>query len=75
MKLKKRLTQGEEFEILKLVIDKVLWIGLGLVVLGVYKLGVDPLALPLQGLALVVAGVLALTIIVALLVKEFEIIR
>ncbi len=73
--IKKRLTQHEEFEILKLVLDKLLWLGFGILAFGFYKLTVDAFAILWQGLALIITGVVILAVIIFLVVKEFEIIR
>ncbi len=75
MQLKKRLTQHEEFEILKLVIDKFLWLGFGIIAFGFYKLTVDSFDILWQGLTLIITGVVVLGILVYLIVKEFEIVR
>ncbi len=75
MQIKKRLTQHEEFEILKLVIDKFLWLGFGILAVGFYKLTVDTYDILWQGLALMVTGVVVLGLLIYLIVREFEIIR
>lgn len=75
MKLKKRLTQHEEFEILKLVIDKFLWFGFGALALGLFKLTVDNVDMLWQGLTFVITGFIVLGILVYLVIKEFEIVR
>ena len=36
--MKKRMTQQQEFEIMKLVLDKFLWLGFAIVAFGVYKM-------------------------------------
>ena len=36
-KMKKRLTQSEEFEIMKLVLDKFLWLGFGIMAIGFFN--------------------------------------
>jgi hypothetical protein len=70
--MKKHLTQSEEFELFKLVIDKVLWLGFGLLVFGAYILVTVP---SLTGLAILSGGVCTLTFVVWLLLKEFEVTR
>jgi hypothetical protein len=70
--MKKHLTQSEEFEILKLVLDKVLWLGFGLLVFGIYKLAIDA---SWQGGLILAGGVCTLTFIVWMLIREFEVTR
>ena len=72
MKLKKRLTHQEEFEIMKLVLDKFLWIGFAIMVYGLWKV----FQLDIQnGLILLLAGAVVLIILMVLIVREYEIIR
>lgn len=73
--MKKRLTQNEEFEIFKLVIDKLLWLGFAILAFGFYKVAIEGQAVALQGIALLITGVIVLAILLFLFVKEFEIIR
>ncbi|HLP79456.1 MAG TPA: hypothetical protein VK158_02380 [Acidobacteriota bacterium] len=73
--VKKQLTQHEEFEIFKLVIDKLLWLGFGILAFGFYKLTSTYFDGELQGLFFVITGVITLAILIFLMIKEFEIIR
>lgn len=73
--MKKRLTQHEEFEVFKLVLDKFLWLGFGLMAFGFYTLATAGLDVLLQGLAFVLVGAIFLGLLIVLLVKEFEIVR
>jgi hypothetical protein len=75
MKLKKRLTQTEEFEILKLVLDKFLWLGFGIMAYGFWILASGTFEEISNGLTFLVAGVVVLVIFVVLLVREYEIVR
>ena len=70
--MKKRLTEQQEFEIMKLVLDKFLWVGFIIMVFGVYKMTVQNL---LNGLLWFGAGVFLLVLFIILIVKEYEIIR
>ena len=73
--MKKRLTQSEEFEIMKLVLDKFLWLGFGIMAIGFYNVslyGMDKFA---QGFGFMVSGCLLLGLAVLILIKEYEIIR
>ena len=75
MKMKKQLTHHEEFEILKIVIDKILLVGIIILGIGFYKLTTDPYQILWQGVAFLIAGTLILGILMFLLVKEYEILR
>ena len=70
--MKKHLTEQQEFEIMKLVLDKFLWIGFAIMVFGAYKMAVENL---INGLPWFSAGVFLLILFVILIVKEYEIIR
>ena len=74
--MKKRLTQSEEFEIMKLVLDKFLWLGIGVMGLGVYIMVAGRMANPIvKGLGFVIAGAIVLILFMMLLIKEYEIIK
>ncbi len=72
-KVKKRLTQDQEFQIMKLVLDKFLW--LGFVVLG-YAVYLGAI-LDSWGPAIAwgISGVVILVLFMILLVKEYEILK
>ena len=72
MKVKRRLSQTEEFEIMKLVLDKILW--LGFIVMG-YGLFVAFAGELQDGLYYLIAGAVILVLFAWFLVKEFERIR
>ena len=70
--MKKRLKQREEFEIMKLVLDKFLWLGFAIMALGLWKLyELDWVG----GGSLLVAGALVLVVFLVIVVKEYEIIK
>jgi len=69
-KKKKKLTQQQEFEIMKLVLDKFLWLGTVLIGVAMYFMvrgDVQP------NLPLLLSGVIVLVIFVILIVREYEI--
>ena len=72
--MKKRLTQAEEFEILKLVLDKFLWLGFGIMAYGFYILLSGNVEL-VQGLSFLFGGAVLLMLFMFLLIKEYEIIK
>lgn len=70
-KMKRQMTHEEEFDIMKLVLDKFLWLGVGIMAFGFYKM------ITLQestgyGLLLLVAGAILLMIFMIILVKEYS---
>jgi len=72
---KKRLSQEQEFDIMKLVLDKFLWLGFAVMAFGMYKFfteGTDALAV---GVSLLVTGAVILLLFMILIVKEYEIVR
>ncbi len=70
--MKKRLTGQQEFEIMKLVLDKFLWVGFAVMVFGAYKMTLYSMV---DGLLWFSAGVFLLILFVILIVREYEIIR
>ena len=72
-KIKKSLTQAEEFEILKLVFDKFLWLGVGILFYGFYSLVTGRYMQ--EGISFIIAGAIVLLIFIWLLVREYEILR
>ncbi len=71
--MKKRMTTQQEFEIMKLVLDKFLWIGMIVMLYGLYRT-ITGEAL-LDGLYYIVGGAAAFLIFLVLIVKEYEIIK
>lgn len=70
--MKKKLTQREEFEIMKLVLDKFLWLGFAVMAVGLWRLFLLDLT---GGFSLLAAGAIVLVIFLMLIVKEYEIIK
>ena len=70
--MKKRLTLQQEFEIMKLVLDKFLWIGFIVMGFGMYQM--FAVNIPI-GLMWIVTGAILLILFVMLIVKEYEVIR
>ena len=75
MKNKKRLSQQQEFEIMKLVLDKFLWLGGVVMLYGMYLLFADGWAVWQNALAVFVAGAILMMLFMWLIVKEFEVIK
>lgn len=70
-KIKRHMTHDEEFDILKMVLDKFLWIGVGIMVFGFYKLVTLSNEL-WYGLSVMAAGAIVLLIFIAILVREYN---
>jgi len=70
---KKRMTKDQEFQIMKLVLDKFLWLGFIVMGWGMYTSIRDASVLP--GLWYMVAGAVLLILFVILIVKEYEILQ
>jgi hypothetical protein len=68
--MKKRLSQDQEFQVMKLVLDKFLWIGLGVVLFGFYQLVQAQIV---EGISWIVTGSFVLILFIVLIIKHFEI--
>ena len=74
--MKKRLTQSEEFEIMKLVLDKFLWLGFAIMAYGLWVMVRGEVTdFVLKGLSFMIAGAIILILFMILLVKEYEILK
>lgn len=72
---KKRLTQQQEFEVMKLVLDKFLWLGAVVMLYGMYLLFSQGLDAWQSAVSVFVAGAIILIIFLVLIVKEYEIVK
>ncbi len=70
--MKRRLSEQQEFEIMKLVLDKLLWLGFGIMAYGLYIMYTSTVPI---GLSWIIAGAVLLLIFTWIVVKEYEIIR
>ena len=68
---KKRMSADQEFQIMKLVLDKFLWLGFIVMGWGMYTAIRDENILP--GLWYMIAGAVLLLLFVILIVKEYEV--
>lgn len=71
MKIKRHLTRQEEFDILKLILDKFLWLGVLIMAYGFYRL-VSASEDIVFGLAVMVGGAILLFIFMAILMREYN---
>ena len=70
--MKKRLTDEQEFQIMKLVLDKFLWIGTIIMMFGLWVMFTGEL---LNGVAFMSIGAIVLILFLIIVVKEYEIVR
>lgn len=75
MKQKKRLSQQQEFEVMKLVLDKFLWLGTVVMLYGMYLLFSKGWSVWQQAVAVFAAGAILLLVFMTLVIKEYEIIK
>jgi hypothetical protein len=69
--MKKRLTDQQEFEVMKLVLDKFLWIGAIIMIIGLWSIFNTQI---LEGISYIAIGAVVLIILLILIVKEYEIV-
>ena len=72
--MKRHLTRQEEFDVLKIVIDKFLLLGVFLLAYGLISI-IDSSTNYLIGLSVLLSGVILLVILTVILVKEYEFIK
>jgi hypothetical protein len=72
MAAKRRLASHEEFEIMKIVLDKFLWIGAALMFWGIFRCISASFA---EGFWYILAGALVMLVFAWIVIKEFEAIR
>ena len=70
--MKKRLTSQQEFEIMKLVLDKFLLVGFAVMLFGMYQMYASEIVV---GLMWMVAGAILLLLFMLLIVKEYEFVK
>ena len=69
--MKRKLSRTEEFEIMKLVLDKFLWIGVAVMVYGMYTMisGVKSLS---DSLWIVAGGIVFFILFMIIIIREYE---
>jgi len=70
--MKKKLTAQQEFDIMKLVLDKFLWLGFAVMAFGLYKMLTSTF---LDGFTWIAVGIIVLVLFMIIIVKEYEIIK
>ena len=70
--MKKRLTREEEFQVMKLILDKFLWLGFGIMAFGLYKMVNANIT---TGIAWMITGAIVLILFMLIIVREYEVIK
>jgi len=70
---KKQMTEDQEFEIMKLVLDKFLWLGFIVMGWGMYQSLTQ--ATVMAGLWYMIAGAVLLILFLIVIIKEYEIVK
>ena len=70
--MKRRLSEQQEFQIMKMVLDKFLWLGFGIMAYGLYLMFASTIQI---GLSWMVAGAVILFLFTWIIVKEYEVIK
>lgn len=70
-KIKRTLTRMEEFEILKLILDKFLWLGVGIMAYGFYR-AITVSQDVMYNIAVMLGGAILLLIFMTILVREYH---
>ncbi|MBN1376814.1 hypothetical protein JW949_00590 [Candidatus Woesearchaeota archaeon] len=73
--MKRRLTKKEEFDIMKLVLDKFLLLGVFIMGYGFWKMVEYTYTDLWMGLLILISGAIVLVIFMMLLVREYEFIK
>lgn len=72
--MKRVITKQEEFEILKMVLDKFLWLGLFIMAYGFYRIiGLNENFW--YGFSILIAGAILLLLFVWILIKEYNYVK
>ena len=71
-KNKRKLSQEQEFQIMKLVLDKFLWLGLATMIFGLYKITSGGIDMTFVGVIYMIIGALVLGIFGLILIREYE---
>lgn len=70
---KKRMTEEQEFEIMKLVLDKFLWLGFVVMGWGMYQ-SLNQASI-MAGIWYLISGAVLLLLFLIIIVKEYEIVK
>jgi hypothetical protein len=70
---KKQMTEDQEFEVMKLVLDKFLWLGFIVMGWGMYQ-SLSQVSI-MAGIWYMIAGAVLLILFLVMIVKEYEILK
>jgi hypothetical protein len=70
-KTKRHMTHDEEFQIMKIVLDKFLWLGVAIMAFGFYKM-ISLSESFTYGLTVLAAGAIILIIFMVILIREYN---
>ncbi len=70
--MRRRLSEEQEFEIMKMILDKFLWLGFVIMAFGLYQTFYDNVY---YGLTWILTGAILLLVFTWIITKEYEIIR
>ena len=70
-KMKRHMTHEEEFDMMKMILDKFLWLGMAIMAFGFYNMITYSGDLG-YGLTLLLSGAIVLVIFMAILVREYN---
>ena len=70
MTAKKKLSPQQEFEIMKLVLDKFVWLGVFIMAFGLYSMVKGTITL---GFTWIIIGAIVLILFLAIIIKEYEV--
>ncbi|MBW3003994.1 hypothetical protein KY328_05075 [Candidatus Woesearchaeota archaeon] len=71
-RVKKKLSSAQEFEVMKLVLNKLLWLGFIVALFGLYEWYKNGIA---EGIFPLIVGIVILVVFAVVLVWEYEIIK
>jgi uncharacterized membrane protein len=70
--MRKRLSEQQEFEIMRLVLNKFLWVGFVIMAFGMYQMYATSIPV---GLMWIVVGAVLLILFMMLIVREYEVLK
>lgn len=69
--MKRHLTKSEEFDIMKMIMDKFLWLGIAILAFGFFRLVTIP-ENSFYSFLIMMAGIVVLVVFMIILLKEYE---
>lgn len=75
MAKKRKLSKDQEFQVMKLVLDKFLWLGFAVMAWGMYKLFMGGWDVLNDAVLLFITGAVILVAFMWIIVKEYEVMK